>query len=136
MNSILVQDIFNGKFNDVSIPAIAYGEYDGVYDEDLDYIGAVGVSIDNNIYFANCFGELESVLQNDIYISRAVVTGVSTVKGLINAIRFSSTTLEGCDRTAKAYVKDYKGYVLPIKEIIEDKDADRLVFVAERCING
>ena len=134
MNSILVQDIFKGNFNDAGIPAIAYGDYGGVWDEDLDYIDAVGVS-DNNIYFANCFGELESALQNDIYIPRAV-TGVSTVKGLINAIRFLSTTLEGCDRTAKAYVKDYKGYVLPIKEIIEDKDADRLVFVAERCING
>lgn len=135
MSSILVQEVIKGKFDDTSRPAIAYGEYDGLYDEDIDYINAVGIGTDNNIYFANCFGELESVLQNDIYIPRAV-TGVFTVKGLINAIRFLSTTLEGCDRTAKAYVKDYKGYVLPIKEIIEDKDVDRLVFVAERCING
>ena len=130
MNSILVQDIFNGNFNEVSTPEIAYGDYGGVWDESTDYIDAIGVGDDNNIYMASCFGELESVLQNDIYIPRAV-TGVSTVKGLINAIRFLSTTLGGCDRTAKVYVKDYKGYVVPVRQIIEDEDENKIVFVVE-----
>ena len=83
MKSILVQDITNGEFNYSSFPAIAWGEFGGVYD---DYVDAVGIGSDNNI---------------------------------------------------NVYVKDCKGYVLPIKEIIEDEDSNKIVFVVEEeCING
>ena len=135
MSNILMQDIIKSKFRDNSLPTIAYGDYGGVYDESIDYIDAVGVGDDSNIYMASCYGKLESMEQNDSVILCSV-SGLCSIKELVDALKFLSTLGEGVEKTAKVYAKDYKGYVLPVEEIIEDKDADRLVFVAERCING
>lgn len=126
MNSILVQDIFNGKFNDEGTLAVAYGDYGGVWDEDLDYIDSVGVGDDSNIYFANCYEELVSMLQNDSFIIFSV-DGVSITKVLIEALKFLSI-VGRVEETAKVYVKDDKGYVVPVKQIIEDEDANKIVF--------
>lgn len=132
MSSILVQDIFKGNFNDMSTLAVAYGDYGGVWDEDLDYIDSVGVGDDNNIYFANCYEELVSMLQNDSFIIFSV-DGVSITKMLIEALKFLSI-VGRVEETAKVYVKDDKGYVLPVRQIIDDRDSDRLVFVTQEQI--
>lgn len=135
MSSVLVQEVIKGKFDDTSRPAIAYGEYDGFYDEDIDYINAVGIGIDNNIYLAKSYEELNSLRHNESYI-RYSLTGTPIVERLIYGMEFLLTNLDGYEKTSEIYVKDYKGYVLPIKYVMIDMDADRLVFVAERCING
>ena len=135
MSNILMQDIIKSKFRDNSLPTIAYGDYGGVYDENIDYIGAVGVSDDRNIYMASCYGKLKSMEQNDSVILCSV-SGLCSIKELVDALKFLSTLGEGAEKTAKVYVKNYQGYVLPVEEIIDDRDADRIVFVAERCING
>lgn len=130
MNTISIQDIIKSEFKDYSLPAIAYGDYGGVWDESIDYIDAVGVGDDRNIYMASCYGELENVLHSDS-VMLYTVTGVSTVKGLINALRFISSLCKGFEKTTKVCVKDYKGYVLPVEEIINDRDSDRVVFVTQ-----
>lgn len=136
MSSILIQDITKSKFKDDSLPTIAYGDYGGVYDESIDYIDAVGVGDDRNIYMASCYGELENVLHSDS-VMLYTVTGISTVKGLINALRFLSSLCKGFEETAKVYVKDYEGYVLSVQEIIDDRDSERLVFVTqEKVVDG
>lgn len=132
MYSISIQDIIKGKFKDDSLLTIAYGDYDGVYDESTDYIDSVGVGDDNNIYFANCYEKLVSMLQNDSFIIFSV-DGVSITKVLIEALKFLST-VGRVEETAKVYVKDYKGYVLPVQEIIDDRDSERLVFVTQAPI--
>lgn len=129
MDSISIQDIIKGKFKDDSLLTIAYGDYDGVYDESTDYINSVGVGSDNNIYFANCYGELISMLQNDSFIIFSV-DGVSITKVLIEALKFLSI-VGRVEETAKVYVKDYKGYVLPVQEIIDDRDSERVVFITQ-----
>ena len=130
MNTISIQDIIKSKFRDNSLPTIAYGDYGGVYDESIDYIGAVGVGDDRNIYMASCYGKLESMEQNDSVILCSV-TGLCSIKGLVDDLKFLSTLGEGAEKTAKVYVKNYKGYVLPVEEIIDDRDADRVVFVTQ-----
>lgn len=129
MDSISIQDIIKGKFKDDSLLTIAYGDYDGVYDESTDYINSVSVGSDNNIYFANCYGELISMLQNDSFIIFSV-DGVSITKVLIEALKFLSI-VGRVEETAKVYVKDYKGYVLPVQEIIDDRDSERVVFITQ-----
>ena len=133
MNSILIQDITKNKFKDDSLPTIAYGDYGGVCDESIDYIDAVGVGDDRNIYMASCYEELENVLHSDS-VMLYTVTGVSTVKGLINALRFLSLLCKGFEETAKVYVKNYEGYVLPVQEIIDDRDSERFVFVTQEQV--
>lgn len=125
-----MQDIINGEFKDDSLLTIAYGDYGGVYDESIDYIDAVGVGDDRNIYMASCYGKLESMEQNDSVILCSV-SGLCSIKELVDALKFLSTLGEGAEKTAKVYVKNYKGYVLPVEEIIDDRDADRVVFVAQ-----
>ena len=133
MSNILAQDIFKGNFKDDSLPAIAYGDYGGVCDESIEYIDAIGIGDDSNIYMANCYEELESILQNDSFIVYSV-TGLPNIKVLIDALKFLSTTPGGADKTAKVYVKDYKGYVLPVRQIIDDRDSCILVFVTQEQI--
>ena len=128
MSNILMQDIIKSKFRDNSLPTIAYGDYGGVYDESIDYIGAVGVGDDRNIYMASCYGKLKSMEQNDSVILCSV-TGLCSINGLVDDLKFLSTLGEGTEKTAKVYVKNYKGYVLPVEKIIDDRDADRVVFV-------
>ena len=137
MSNILIQDIIKSKFKDDSLPTIAYGNCGGVYDENIDDdLDAVGVGDDNNIYIASCYELLESMLQNDSFLVYSV-TGLPNIKVLIDALKFLSTIGEGVEETAKVYVKDYKGCVLPVKEIIDARDSNRVVFVTEaRCING
>lgn len=135
MSNILLKDIIKGNFKDDSLVTTAYGDYGGVWDESIDYIDAVGVGDDRNIYMASCYGELTSMLQNDAFIIFSV-DGIPKTKVLIEALKFLSI-VGRVEETAKVYVKDYKGYVLPVEEIIDDKDSDRVVFVTEaRCING
>lgn len=129
MSNILLKDIIKGNFKDDSLVTIAYGDYGGVWDESTDDIDSVGVGDDNNIYFANCYGELVSMLQNDSFIIFSV-DGVSITKVLIEALKFLSI-VGRVEETAKVYIKNYEGYVLPVQEIIDDKDSERLVFVTE-----
>ena len=133
MSNILMQDIIKSKFRDNSLPTIAFGDYDGVYDEIIEYIDSVGVGDDSNIYIASCYGELESMEQNDSVILYSV-TGLCSIKALIDALKFLSTLGEGVEKTAKVYVKDYKGYVLPVQKIIDDRHSDRVVFVTQEQI--
>ena len=130
MSNILMQDIIKGNFEDNSLPTIAFGDYDGVYDEIIEYIDSVGVGDDSNIYMASCYGKLESMEQNDSVILYSV-SGLYSIKGLVDALKFLSILGEGAEKTAKVYVKNYNGYVLPVEEIIDDRDADRVVFVTQ-----
>lgn len=132
MSNILAQEIIKGNFNDVSTPTIAYGDYGGVWDESTDDIDSVGVGDDNNIYMASCYEELTSMLQNDAFIIFSV-DGIPKTKVLIEALKFLSI-VGRVEETAKVYVKDYKGYVLPVEEIIDDKDSERLVFVTQEKV--
>lgn len=133
MSSVLVQDLLKSNFNDTSMPAIAYGEYDGVYDENIDYIDSVGIGSDNNIYLAKSYEELNSLRHNESYI-RYSLTGISSIKELIYGMEFLLINLEGYEKTSEIYVKDYKGYVLPVKYVMVDMDADRVVFITRRSV--
>ena len=62
------------------------------------------------------------------------MSGLCSIKGLVDALKFLSTLGEGAEKTAKVYVKNYQGYVLPVEEIIDDIDADRVVFVTQNQI--
>lgn len=133
MSSVLVQDLLKSNFNDTSMPAITYGEYDGVYDENIDYIDSVGIGSDNNIYLAKSYEELNSLRHNESYI-RYSLTGISSIKELIYGMEFLLINLEGYEKTSEIYVKDYKGYVLPVKYVMVDMDADRVVFITRRSV--
>lgn len=129
MNSISIQDIINGKFNYSSFPAIAWGEFGGVYDdEDIDYVDAVGIGSDNNIYLARSYEELNSRKQNQVYI-RICIIGISDFLKMMRDIHFLIGN--DIDNNINVYVKDCKGYVLPIKEAIEDEDSNKIVFVTD-----
>ena len=129
MSNILMQDIIKGNFKGDSLLTIAYGDYGGVWDESTDDIDSVGVGDDSNIYFANCYEELVSMLQNDSFILFSV-NGVSMTKVLIEALKFLSI-VGRAEETAKVYVKNDEGYVLPVQEIIDDRDSERIVFVTQ-----
>lgn len=123
MNTISIQDIINGEFNYSSLPVISYGQYG------IDYVDAVGVGKDKNIYLARTYEELVSMLQNDSFIVFSV-NGVSMTKVLIEALKFLSI-VGRAEETAKVYVKNDEGYVLPVQEIIDDRDSERIVFVTQ-----
>lgn len=130
MSNILAQEIIEGNFNKMSIPAVRYGEYGGIYDENIDYINAVGIGSDNNIYLAKSYQDLMSLRQNESYI-RYSMTGITTIEELIYGMEFLLINLEGVENTSEIYVKDYRGYVLPIKEIAVDEVGGRIMFVTD-----
>lgn len=123
MNTISIQDIINGEFNYSSFPAIAWGEFGAVY-----YVDAVGIDSDNNIYLARSYEELNSSKQNQIYIRRCIC-GISDFLKMMRDIHFLIGN--DIDNNINVYVKDCKGYVLPIKEVIEDEDSNKIVFVTD-----
>lgn len=123
MNTISIQDIINGEFNYSSFPAIAWGEFGAVY-----YVDAVGIDSDNNIYLARSYEELNSRKQNQIYIRRCIC-GISDFLKMMRDIHFLIGNV--IDNNINVYVKDCKGYVLPIKEAVEDEDSNKIVFVTD-----
>lgn len=123
MNTISIQDIINGEFNYSSFPAIAWSEFGAVY-----YVDAVGIDSDNNIYLARSYEELNSRKQNQIYIRRCIC-GISDFLKMMRDIHFLIGN--DIDNNINVYVKDCKGYVLPIKEVIDDRGSDRVVFVTD-----
>lgn len=129
MSNILLKDITKNKFKDDSLLTIAYGDYVGVCDESIDYINAVGVGDVGSIYMASCYGELENVLYSDSIIMYSVI-GLPNIKMLIETLKFLSI-VGRVEETTKVYVKNYEGYVLPVQEIIDDRDSERPVFVTE-----
>lgn len=128
MNTISIQDIINGEFNYSSLPVISYGQYG------IDYVDAVGVGKDKNIYLARTYEELTSVRQNQVYIQKCIC-GISDLLKMMRDIKYLLCSDIGGD--ISVYVKDFMGCVVPVKQVIEDEDAARLVFVTEgRYING
>lgn len=129
MDNISIQDIIEGEFNYSSLPAIAYDEFGGVYDyEDIDYIDAVGIGDDNNIYLARSHEELYSLKQNQVYIKRCICGIPDFLKMMVHIKYLLGNNI---DRNVSVYIKDGKGYVLPIKEIAVDEVGGRVIFVTQ-----
>lgn len=123
MDSILLHDIFEGEFNYSSLPVISYGQYG------IDYVDAVGVDKDKNIYLARTYEELTSVRQNQVDIQKCIC-GISDLLKMMKDIKYLLCSDIGGN--ISVYVKDFTGCVVPVKQVIEDEDANKIVFVVER----
>lgn len=137
LQTVTINDLFNTwikeRNKDDSLALISYGSYipDSAEDilniENLEYIDSVGVDKDNNIYLAKT-SYLINLYQNGIFI-RKYIGGISNFKDLMQDIIYLVD--DYCSRKNKIFVKDNKGHILSIKEIIEDVENNRIVFLTE-----
>lgn len=130
LKTISIEDISNiwhgGRIGEGGLAVIAYETYDSE-DEDVDYIDAVGVDKDKNIYFAKDYKDLVSLEQNGVYMKKCITRSADFRDMMCDVIHLIGRY--NIPR-GNAFVKNYMGYILPIREVIEDTEKNRAVFVA------
>lgn len=138
LQTVTINELFNTWFRERtrenSLALISYGSYipdiveDVLTTENLDYVDSVGVDKDSNIYLAKTTYSLTSLEQNGIFIKK-YIGGISNFKDLMQDTIYLVD--DYCNRKNKIFVKNSTGHILSIKEIIEDVENNRIVFLTE-----
>lgn len=129
-NSMPLQELFNvwlrQSTEEGSLAVIAYESVYNAGDEDIDYIDAVGIDTDKNIYLAKDYKDLTSLEQNGVYIKKCISRITDFREMMMDIIHLIGRY---SDPRGTIFVKTYTGHILPVKEIIEDIEYQSIVFL-------